>query len=326
MELTLKIEKWLDNSKMGAFERCPREFFLRYVLHLQKPQEKGQIALLFGKAFHIGCEEFFKARNSGLSPEKSLEVSISKAIEEFQTFLSQFSIENPQSEELLEDPRADVDFLARTLSFFFTAGTGKELSDMTRRALTELLIEWKPQNSEWKLLGRVDLIIETLSQSTILIDFKTTRYSISRNWSEKSQTDVQLSTYCLLALKVLVVQKIDAVAYAVVQADRRRLKNGRWSPTITLKSELFPLAMTQDHIERAEYRFSRIVNSVDTSAQDPKPQSFPPVFGSCQRLKGICQFFPLCELTWKSQTWDDVLEIAERLGYIQSRWHPFEDV
>ena len=320
--MEILIEKWLDNSKMGAFERCPREFLLRYILHLDKKTEKGQVALAFGKAFHYGCEIYFQNIPHD-DRQQVLQTAISKATEQLQQTLSELA--SIGSEEIYSDPRADIDFLARTLSYFFTSGAGKELSDMTLEAKPEVHMEWEHEDTGWKLVGKADLILQTLSKSTIVIDFKTTRWTIKTQWGTKAQTDTQLSTYCLLAKTTGLVNNIDAVAYAVIRADRRQLKNGQWSPSITLESDFFPVAITQDHLDRALFRFIRIVNSVDTSdLENPEPKSFPPVFSSCQRLGGNCKFFPLCELTWKSEDIEEIREVALRLDYKEDRWHPFE--
>jgi len=300
------MKKWIDNSQISTYERCPREWYLRYHLGLKKPTYKGLVAQEFGKAFHRAIELFFKSH----SVEECIEIAVS----EFQETLNDLSVKNPTEEflqELYEDPRADVDLLSRTIGYFLTEGVGKQIKDMTLKAHPEVLLSVYDPRTQFHLIGRIDLIIETFGESKLMVDIKTTRYSIQQNWTVKAQTDTQLGF-------------INAVSYAVLRVDRRKLKSGVWSPKITLESDFFPVAITRTEIQKALFRFRMVASEINSKDLDD-PMNFPCRFTSCQRFNSACQFHPLCQITWNSRDKQEIQETAQRLELIIEQWSPAQE-
>jgi len=311
----VEIEKWLDNTKIASLERCPREFFLRHVLFLTKESE-GSVATEFGKAFHLALDLFF----TGTPKEEAINKACLKLQESIACLIE------AGNERVYEDGRADLDTLVRALHYFLTAGAGSELAGLLKSCKTELKLSFKDPETGWSLLGRIDLLGETHSGSVLLVDFKTTGWSI-KNWGNKLITDTQLQTYAFISTATAVVRNVDAGAYAVLQVQRRRLKSGALSPNVTLDSALLPIALTTDHLLRAEERFKRAVRLIEEFA---RANSFDCVWSSCNRLHGICQFHPLCERFWraplsKTEVVEELEEVAYSLGFVKHRWYPFEE-
>lgn len=308
----MELEKWLDNTKMSAFERCPREFFLRHVLMLTKESE-GSVATEFGKAFHKTLELYF----SGTPTEEAIQQGALHLQESVSRLLE------AGHERVFDDPRADIDTFIRAVQHFLTAGAGMELRSMTKSAKCELKLTLT--DGDWSLLGRIDMLAETHAGQNLLVDFKTTAWGL-RGWGNRLITDTQLQTYALIAVSTLVVDTVHAGAYAVLYVNRRKLASGQWSPNISLDSALFPLALTHDHLKRAEHRFRLCREQIQRAYES---MHFPCIWSSCGRLgSGVCQFHPLCERFWSSDLRSElqhIYEVAFSLGYIQHRWHPFED-
>ena len=310
----MELEKWLDNTKMGTFERCPREFFLRHILMLTRESE-GSVATEFGKAFHHTLELYF----SGTDKDEAIQSGVLKLQESINRLIE------AGDERVYEDARADIDTFVRAIQYFLTAGAGQELRSIVKNAKCELKLTYTEPESKWSLLGRIDLLAETHAGQHMLVDFKTTSWGL-RGWGNKLLTDTQLQTYAFIATKTLVVKEVHAGAYAILHVQRRKLKSGQFSPNITLDSALLPLALTQDHLARAENRFLTVSKSIERAYES---KHFPCVWSQCNRLTGVCQFHPLCERFWRSSLENSevehIYEIAFSLGYIQHRWHPFEE-
>ena len=309
----MELEKWLDNTKIGTFERCPREFFLRHVLFLTRHSE-GSVATEFGKAFHSALELFF----SGKPVEEAIQLGALK----LQESLSRLA--ESGNERVYEDGRADIDTFVRALQYFLNSGAGRELSSLIKDAKCELKLRLVDK-SGWELLGRIDLLAETHSGQIMIVDFKTTGWSI-KSYAQKILTDTQLQTYALIVKETAVARTVHAGAYAVLYVKRARLKSGQLSPSISLDSALLPLALTQDHLDRALARFRSAREEIERAYSR---MHFPCIWSQCQRIAGICQFHPLCERFWRTeltpQNIEHIYEVAFGLDFVQHRWHPFED-
>jgi len=306
------MEKWLDNTKISSWERCPREFFLRHCLHLTK-EDRGSVATEFGKAFHLACELVFTGT--------PLESALNEAVRTFKESLLSL-MESAEADSLYEDGRSDPDTLLRSLHYFFTSGAGSELLGVLKHSQTELQLTYSDPEIGWDLLARIDLLGETHSGTVLLVDFKTTGWNL-RSWGAKILTDTQLQTYALVVTSVT-SRKVDAGAYAVLQVQRRRLRSGAFSPNISLDSALFPLALTEDHLQRAKDRFKQTAKALEQAWES---RSFPCVWSSCSRMNGVCQFHPLCERFWKaelSKEEEQIREVAFSLGFVEQRWDPFD--
>lgn len=309
----MELERWLDNTKMGTFERCPREFFMRHVLFLTRHSE-GSVATEFGKAFHTALEHFF----SGKSKDEAIQLGALQLQESLSRLIE------AGDERVYEDGRSDIDTFVRAVQYFLSSGAGMELSSITKSAQCELKLTLVDE-SGWELLGRIDMLVETHSGQIMIVDFKTTGWNI-KSYAQKILTDTQLQTYALIVQETAVAKTVNAGAYAVLYVNRKKLKSGHFSPTISLDSALLPLALTQDHLERARSRFKLSVQNIERAWET---KSFPCVWSQCGRINGICQFHPLCERFWKADlsknSVEQIFEVAFSLGYIQHRWHPFED-
>jgi len=304
MENKDRNEKWLDNSKVSAFETCPRLYFLRYCLHLSAEKSLSP-ALLFGKAFHSACEHFFKGLDEDTAIETGLEVLVNSVdrVDEFSR----------------DDWRLDEESFARSCLYFFSH-TGREIKSLAEVLETEMKIELKDPETDYSYLGRIDLFMKSKTGLFSVIDIKTTSMSITQGWTQKLLVDTQIQGYAYLVERSKDLPVFSG-AYAILSARRSRLKSGALSPNMTIDSSFLPLALSSDHLRRAEWRFKKTAQAIETS-------SFPCNFSSCLHYSKVCQFHPLCERYWAEdvrEKEEEIKEVALSSGYSIEKWHPFDD-
>jgi len=308
------MEKWIDNSKVSTLESCPREFYLRYVLHLTKT--KATTAQAFGTAIHIAIQ---KAIAETLDPpqalEKALDIWEPTLIEAMQPVL-----ETSHEEDLIDDYRYEPSTGVLALMHLFSPeGALYSMLQWAEKIIgTELQLRC-PLPLGWEFLGPADIVIKTTSGDISLVDIKTTGWNLEV-WATKAQADIQLHGYSYALQKGHSITP-NSCAYLVLQVNRRMLKSGAWSDKPTLKSQIFPTAVTQNHLDRIADRLHHAVLQIEGRKLS---NSWPCIWSSCLRFNRLCQFFPLCERFWKDFNPEAILETALSLGYIQNRWHPFE--
>ncbi len=310
----MEIKNWIDNSKIGCLERCPREFYLRYGLHLTR--EVPSSAIAFGKAMHEVIENALKEHDNIKDIVEYCEAVWEQTL---MKYIVEIGIEVDY-----EDYRLEPSTGLLALSELFMNGAGKDLLGLKDEVLnTEMELSFKVlQNFEFR--GKADIVLRTKAGTNMLVDIKTTGWKME-SWAEKATVDCQLHSYALALDKMNL--KVHSGAYLVVQTNRRRLSSGAWSNKPTLKSALFPIAVTEDYKERMLRRIERAVIKITGRA---KMYLFEPVWSQCQRLSGVCQFHPLCERYWRYNGIDlqsiepELLEVALSLGYRQEEWNPFD--
>ena len=294
--------KVLDNSKISAFELCPRLYFLRYELHLTQPTVSP--ALAFGKAFHRGVEAFLLSGGN-------MEAAQGAALAALEAEL--------EGKEAPLDYRLDPSNLSLALSYYIAQGL-PEIRGLARSIECEVSLALPAkEDPEWVFGGRADLVLENYAGELIVIDLKTTSWSLnSGGWSSKLLTDVQLQMYAWL-LEATKQRRVAAGAYSILYIYARARKDGSYSSP-NLETSFLPVALTESHKERAKWR---AVNAL----QGIKASSFPCNFSACQQWNRVCQFHPLCERFWNEDPRENssaILEIAQALGYIQEEWNPLE--
>ena len=313
---TFKASKWVDNSKISCLERCPREFFLRYILHLTI--ERPSIAIAYGKAMHTVIEKAVLQSNISQSKKIALEMW---------DYTLQEEVQQMGGEIPYDDFRAEPSTGRLALEHLFSPdGALYELMNMKSSVKeVELKIDI-PIIMDWRFHGRADIVLEYKSGVLGLVDIKTTGWKIE-SWGQKILVDVQLHGYGY-GLKEMGFD-INSGAYMVLQSNRRKLKSGAWINSPTIKSGIFPVAVTEDHLSRVRDRMIKAVIQIEGREDRCLWEC---IWSSCQKLSGICQFHPLCERYWNVNGYsldkekEDILDMALSLGYIQHEWHPFIDI
>lgn len=308
------MRKWVDNSKISCLERCPREFFLRYILHLTK--ESPSPAIAFGKALHTVIEESFKQPTVVAALEYSLEnwrVELDREINELGQEINydDYRVE-PSTGELALRHLWSLD------------GACRELYDMTEEVIgTELDLDINIIG-EWRFVGKADMVLSLKSGSRMLADIKSTGWKME-SWGEKSIIDTQLHSYATALSKMEI--DVYSGAYLVIQVNRRKLTSGSWSNKPTLKSAIFPISLTEEYKERMFERMRRAIIKLEGRYT---MGLFECVWSSCQKLSGICQFHPLCERFWRmngmnlKENWEEIKIVALSLGYKENEWKPLD--
>jgi len=307
----MSYAKWLDNSKINALERCPRQFYYRYILDLTKPSEKTTIATAFGKAIHRTLEK------SVLS--SSLEEARTLALESFPSLLLE-ELAMTSSEER-DDPRAEPSTGLLLLEDFFSpSGAGSSLFNLKDEVLAVETEVEVPAFYGYTFKAMADILLRLKTGETCLVDIKTTRWRVDR-YALQAVADTQLHSYAWALGRSSFGQPSSAM-YLVLKVDRRRLRSGIWSNTVSTDTAIFPLALTKNHIDQMEDRIRRAALEIEGRLL---ARDFQCRFGSCLSWNSVCQFQPLCERFWKELPLDDqeVKEIAFSLGFEEEEWIPF---
>ena len=217
------------------------------------------------------------------------------------------------------DYRLDPSILNLALSYY-VAQALPEIQGLARSMEVEVSLALPAKGDpKWVFGGRADMVLENYAGELIIIDLKTTSWSLnSGGWSSKLLTDVQLQMYAWL-LEEIQQKRVSSGAYSILYIYARARKDGSFSSP-NLETAFLPVALTESHKERAKWRAQNALRSILRS-------SFPCNFSACQQWNRICQFHPLCERFWNSDPREDspiILEVAQALGYIQEEWNPLE--
>lgn len=311
-----EMMKWIDNTRIGCLERCPREFLYRHVLGLVPPQVR-RLPQAFGNAIHRAIE---KAIEVSLRPQEALEA----ALDEWQVAFLQEVL--PLADEEGPDYRLERDTGEALLRHLFSPdgamtaflGTVDEVLGTEMRL--EVPVEVGP-GIVWTFRGRADVVARLKMGSDCLMDIKTTGWHLT-GWHEKMQADTQLHSYAW-ALKQLGYD-IYSACYVVGKVNRRLLKDGRWSPNISVDSAMFPVACTEDYMEKMWWRMRRAALELEGRLA---VNHWECRFGSCLRFNNVCGYQPLCDRFWRedSPELDYLKEFAVSLGFRIEPWDPFAE-
>ena len=302
---------WLDNSRIGQLERCPREFYFQHVLKLALPSSLSNEHTAFGKAFHSSIEDAFKeAKNGGGTIEDARRKALSYFKERLPEELSQVSC---PAEGCKTEPSTGLYAIDTA---FQDGGALFSLWQVTRRVLfveKGILtpIEGAP-NSYFAALP--DLVVETETGLT-LVDLKTTSRQKDA-YAAKALADTQLHSYALALQQE--GYPIQNALFAVLQVARRRLKSGSWSPNISTSSGIYPVALTENRLRQLKERM--LLSALELRGRylaglwDRK-------LGACLRFGHLCPFQGLCSSPFQGE---DLLSYAESVGFTSYEWKPFD--
>ena len=307
------MKNWIDNSKAGALERCPRHFWFRYVAHLTQFQENPKI--LFGKSIHFAFEQMFDQLMLG-------ENDVQFLLEVFTE--SGILYWNHCVEKL--DPYAAAETYFSSDSFHHIANAW--LSEVWEFLAPQIagvcgteLITFCPlpePAEDWTYICRADLVFQDISGNLCLIDHKTTGWSPTMAL-RTLEADTQLPSYCM-ALSQKFSKPVSLAYLNLIQYNRRVLKSGNWSKP-TLNCQLAPVVVSPSRLEMMLYRYVACAKELEKRKETNNWSCQP---SACSFRGGICEFLPLCERFWKEDPCESHIEQAFHLGFRIEEWKPFE--
>ena len=307
-----QVEKWIDNSKAGALERCPRSFWFRYVADLTSLEENDKIA--FGKSVHYAFEQVFDQVMFGESDRDFLvEVFVETGTLFWQQMLPSLDPSVAEETYFAEDSFASI------ANQWFEQVWPMLTGQLKAICGTELVVRFRlPEPAaDWTYICRADLVYKDLADNYVLIDHKTTGWSPTMLLNSL-EADTQLPSYCM-ALSQKFGKPVSVAMLNVIQYSRRWLKSGTLSKP-TLKTELFPVVISPQRLEMMLCRYAAAAKEIERRLETNNWCCQPSACG----FKGrTCEFFILCERFWKEDPCDSHIEQALQLGFRQEKWEPF---
>jgi len=276
-----------SKTQLDVFNSCPRQWIFEKVLYLQEEDnvavlmDKFQMGNLYHKVFEIYCQNLkhhkpnplpIHTTEEGLSDEYKaiLEKSVTDAIE---------SPENAYlTKQLLYTTKTALDkVIANAIQKFSTTFEGCTVLD------NEGAFEYENPEKNYKCNGRIDCLLkDPASGETILIDFKSSQYSIPSNLFAKPDDeeaplpDFQMPMYIYLMRNSTPPIQIDnACFYDVSKGSCHYVFGDELSQRLNMKEEYMieptsfeptinTLISTMDSISE---RISNNDFSIDTKVQ-----------------------------------------------------------
>ena len=307
------MKNWIDNSKAGQLERCPRAFWFRYVAHLTQAQENAKI--LFGKSVHFAFEQAFDQLMLGENNSKTLlDIFTESGIYYWSTRLR-----NLDSFEAMET-YFDNDSFHHIANKWFSEIWQFLAPQIEHVCGTELIVKVplpEPAN-DWTYICRADLVFQDVSKNLCLIDHKTTGWSLTGTINSL-EADTQLPSYCM-ALSQKYNKPVSLAYLNLIQYSRRRLKSGDWSKP-TQNNQLAPVVISPTRLEMMLYRYISCAKEIERRTETNNWTCQP---SACSLRGRVCQFLPLCDRFWKEDPCDEHVQQALHLGYRVEEWKPFE--
>jgi len=307
------MKKWIDNSKAGALERCPRYYWLRYVAHLTQQQENAKI--LFGKSIHYAFEQTFDQIMLGENDLQVLsEVFIESGILYWNKCLENLDPYDVQETYFTEDSFVHIANLWFSETWMLLA------QQIDKVCGTELIVKFQlPEPAkDWTYICRADLVFQDISGNLCLIDHKTTGWSPNMLLTTL-EADTQLSSYCM-ALSQKYNKPVSMAYLNIIQYVRRRVKSGAFGKP-TCKTQLAPVVISPSRLEMMLWRYVACAVEVERRLEENNWACQP---SACGFRGGVCEFHPLLDRIWKEAPSESHIEMALNLGYRIEEWRPFE--
>jgi RecB family exonuclease len=248
---------WFSFSAFDMFERCPRQYALRYLCRLEEKQTRP--AADFGSAAHAAFEQFTRERR-----ERSASDEAPPDREDLGRFFEAAWARSPLSGEV-----DAVAWRARAqpmLDRFWAAESAEPvgaIDTVCEEARFRLCLELDPEN-QVAVSGFIDRIDRLPSGSVELIDYKT-----GDVWRpEDVESSLQLSIYALGCRDALGLGRPERVTLDFVEHGRRF------------------------SAERTDAALDGVRQGLVLRAREIRGSGFAPTPGS--RACGWCEFAPIC--------------------------------
>ncbi len=295
------MDRWLDNTRIFHWERCPRYFHWRHECGLVGLEEPHSAALNYGSAVHAGFEAAFKAMAAGLP----LELAERHGWEAIETYFDEVG-----------DPVGDW----RTREVAVAAWsewlrcTRDAISEWPEIVLVEHRVAVKVPDTDWVFLARVDLVVANATH-LMIVDHKTTSRPIGPAVLTMTESP-QLRTYAWAIEEALRDGRTINAAYNICASSRRRNRIG-WGQLV-VDHAFSPIGVTPALLAMHLQRIHHTIEAIES------PQR-PLRLSACSGSYGTrCEFWALCSnIGWREPTSADI-EWALTVGFREEPWHPFE--
>jgi putative RecB family exonuclease len=185
-------ELHISNSQIFIYSQCSLKYQFQYVEH--RPPERISIALPFGSAIHSAIEMYYRAvKNSG-NPEP-LEAIIGR----FEDCLS-LDLDHSDIPVIYKKEAPDMDSVIKMgkailKSFYESVDLkGMEIVDV-EMPLSATLYTDEGQQTDFKLIGVIDLLLMDENRELIVVDNKTAAKPMAQSTADD---DTQMTAYSYL--------------------------------------------------------------------------------------------------------------------------------
>ena len=251
---------WFSYSTLDAFDRCPRQYALRYLCRLQA--ERPRPAADFGSAAHAAFEKFTRARRERLAHEE--EPPDRADLERF--FEAAWASSSLPAESDAGAWRARAE---RMLDRFWAAESADPAETIGEEVRFRLDLRPDPgpdPEAAVVIPGYIDRIDRLASGGVELIDYKTGRAGLPRD----AESSLQLSIYALGCRDGLGLGRPERVTLDFVEHGLRC------------------------HADRTDAELDGVRSRLAARAREIQNSGFSPTPGA--RACGWCDFVAICPL------------------------------
>jgi hypothetical protein len=308
--------KLYDSSKLEEDNICPRKFFFRYRLGWRK--DLPELNLIFGAALHAGMEQLYRASEKTGKYETGYDAAIA-------AFIQVYSEGYPDEASWCENSPKNLDGAAMCFS---------EYPDFYREDKFKLIgseiFGSVPISDTRQLGGRLDLIILT-DEGLLIVDNKTSGYSLNQTAIDEFEMRLQFFTYNLIGLSYALSLGykpedfhgvlVNHLAFKESKKDGLRVEFARHVVLKTISQlEQFTYEMLAK-IEMIEWN-DALLRSSSESVENPTMLAFPRCLSSCIQYFRRCEFYDLCRFVQNPLRW--VKKVQP--GFKQEWWRPEKSV
>ena len=184
--------KCFDNSRLSAYKRCPRSYFLRHVLHWSTGGSSD--ALVFGSSWHAGLDVLWKLGKQ-FKP-------VDLAALAYDGFMETW-VENGYPAKLSMEQQADLGArtpgIAKEMYYNYAVARARQLAEADVLAIEQPFAVPIPFMFDTWYIGKLDKVIQWNVNKVILEHKSTTAYSIAHtflpDWSDSWFSSAQVKGY-----------------------------------------------------------------------------------------------------------------------------------
>lgn len=300
---TLQIA--LDSTSLGAFKTCPRLYQLS-ILEGWKPREES-IHLTWGLLIHAAIEQYYRLTFGGASHNDALDEVVWTALRNTWKDGRPWQSDEPTKTRLT---------LIRTIVWYLDRfgqndplktlqlSDGRPAVELSFRFPTEI----KSRTSETFILcGHIDRIV-TFNDSPWIVDFKSTKSTLTNRFFASFSPDNQFSIY-IIAGQIMYSIPVSGI---IIDGCQTAVTFSRFERQLSQRSEY----QISEWLDDLPYWLENLEKSAHNLAS--KGKNFPMNDKSCG-MYGGCPYRPVCSAPSES-TRQDLL----KAGYYKRIWDPLQ--
>lgn len=304
----------IDNSKIGTYQDCHRQFFFEHVLGMRP--EKASNHLVFGSAFHLGMSHILENWHL-LMKSEDIDLIRRIATEAYQLFIAEyrqtFGVETDEGMKGKAPQAVLLAYIQYILRYRFT----DEFKVLYTEVAGRVPIDFKG-NRLRVVYFRLDTIVED-TDGVWVLEHKTSGSTLDDRWSKEFILSHQLSVYthvlqCMFPKEQVWGAKINGVSFTVTQKRGYEQDFARFpvrKTAIQMESWFNDISQELDDLERDMERLK------EDDSTNAIMKSFRRNPRSCTKYFG-CKYIDFC------RSWANPLQYAhlQQPGFKAEWWDP----